>query len=53
MLRALEEVSSDPFLLVSTGGGMYPAPEVGYADDLISLMGSLLGLQDKADMVSA
>ena len=32
---------------------MYPVPEVGYADDLISLMGSLLGLQDKADMVSA
>ena len=53
LLRALKEVSSDPFLLVSTGGGMYPAPEVGYADDLISLMGSLLGLQAKADMVSA
>ena len=53
LLRALEEVKSEPFLLDCTGGGMYPAPEVGYADDLISLMGSLLGLQDKADMVSA
>ena len=36
LLRALEEVASDPFLLESTGGGMYPAPEVGYDDDLIS-----------------
>ena len=53
LLRALEEVKSEPFLLDCTGGGMYPTPEVGYADDLISLMGSLLGLQDKADMVSA
>ena len=53
LLRALEEVKSEPFLLDCTGGGMHPAPEVGYADDLISLMGSLLGLQDKADMVSA
>ena len=53
LLRALEEVASDPFLLVSSGGRMHPAPEVGYADDLISLMGSLLGLQDKADMVPA
>ena len=53
ILRALEEDTSDPFLLESTGGGMYPAPEVGYADDLITLMGSLLGLQGKADMVSA
>ena len=31
---------------------MYPAPEVGYADDQISLMDSFLGLQDKADIVS-
>ena len=53
LLRALEAVTSDSFLLESTGGGMYPVPEVGYADDLISLMGSLLGLQDKADMISA
>ena len=36
LLRALEEVKSEPFLLDCTGGGMYPAPEVGYADDLIS-----------------
>ena len=53
LLRALEEVSSDPFLLDSTGGRMYPVPEFGYVGDLISLTGSLLGLQDKADMVSA
>ena len=53
LLRALEEVSSDPFLLDSTSGGTYPVPEVGYADDLIALMSSLLGLQDKADMVLA
>ena len=32
---------------------MYPAPGVGYTNDLISLIGSLLGLQDKADSVSA
>ena len=29
----------DPFMLESAGGDMYPAPEIGYADDLISLMG--------------
>ena len=30
LLRALEEVASNLFLLESSGGGMYPAPEVGW-----------------------
>ena len=47
LLRTSEEVTSDPFLLESTGGGMYPAPEVGYVDDLISLLGSLWGYRIK------
>ena len=40
------------FRLTKPSGVLYSAPDVAYADDLISFAASLLGIQRKADMVS-
>ena len=53
ILRALEQVDTDPFLLIDDKGGTRPAPDVSYADDLVSVAATRRGLQAKADIVSA
>ena len=52
ILRALEQVDMDPFLLVEDKGSTRPAPDASYADDLVSLAATRRGLQAKADIVS-
>ena len=47
ILRALEQVDVDPFLLVDDKGGTRPAPDVSYADDLVSVAATRKGLQAK------
>ena len=41
ILRALEASTDDPFMLLSPDGADDPAPEIAYADDLVSLSASL------------
>ena len=53
VLCALSRVeSAGLFPLVRAGGVQYAAPDVAYADDLLSFAASLEGLQAKADMIS-
>ena len=53
LLCAMSRVSSEGlFRLNKPSGEAYAAPDVAYADDLISFAASLLGLQRKVDMVS-
>jgi hypothetical protein len=56
LLRALEEANRHPFYVrtcTPTGNGLDVAPDIAYADDLISLTSRLEGLQYKADIVCA
>ena len=53
LLCALSSVSSDQFYISSSTGHLSPASDIAYADDLLSGMASLTGLQLKADIVSA
>ena len=53
LLCALSSVSSDHFYISSSTGHLSPASDIAYADDLLSGMASLTGLQLKADIVSA
>ena len=53
LLCALSSVSDDQFFLLSPAGYLSPAPDIAYADDLLSGMSSVSGLQRKADIVSA
>jgi len=48
----LDRPESDPFPLHGPTGAL-DAPDIAYADDLLSFSGSLPGLQRKADLVSA
>ena len=53
LLCAMSKVDADGlFRLNKPSGTPYSAPDVAYADDLISFAASLLGIQRKADMVS-
>ena len=51
LLTALGEVGSD-FKVQDLNGRTYAARDVAYADDLISVMATLAGLQRKADIIS-
>ena len=53
ILRALEQVDTDPFLLIDDKGGTRPAPDASYVDNLVSLAATRQGLQAKAGIVSA
>ena len=53
ILRALEQVDTDPFLLVDDKRGAMPAPYASRVDDLVSLAATRRGIQAKADIVSA
>ena len=53
LLTALSrDPSPTPFQLYDPSGSSYAAPEVSFADDLVSIAAALLGLQRKADIVS-
>ena len=53
LLTALSrDPSPTPFQLYDPLGSPYAAPEVSFADDLVSIAAALLGLQRKADVVS-
>jgi len=53
LLCALSSVSSNHFYIASSSGRLSLASDIAYADDLLSGMASLTGLQLKADIVSA
>ena len=53
ILRTLEQVDTDPFLLNDDQGCTRPAPDASYADNLVYLAATRQGLQAKADIVSA
>jgi len=53
LLCALSSVHTDAFYLLDSSGHLSPARDISYADDLLSGMSSLSGLQLKADIVSA
>ena len=48
ILRALEQVDPDLFLLIDDKGGTRPAPDVSNADDLVSVAATHRRLQAKA-----
>ena len=53
VLCALEAVNKRPsYTMVRQGGIRFSAPEVAYADDLLSFASSRQGLQDKSVMMS-
>ena len=53
VLAALDLEEEGTLMIEDAKNQAYKAPDVGYADDLVSNMGSLKGLQAKADLISA
>jgi hypothetical protein len=53
LLCALDTVDEGLFYVLSPDGILTPASDIAYADDLLSGMSTLKGLQLKADIVSA
>ena len=52
LLRALATIHSDGFSLRTDTGEAYLAPDMAYADDMVSCAKTAAGLQAKADVVS-
>ena len=53
LLCAVDSVKAEQFYILRSSGDLTPAADIAYADDLLSRMSSLSGLQLKADIVSA
>ena len=53
LLSALAEHKDGPFFFQDHNGRNHTTPDVGYADDVISLQGTVSALQGKADIISA
>jgi ribonuclease HI len=53
LLCALSSVKEDRFYTLDSSGILSPALDIAYADDLLSGMSSLEGIQEKAKIVSA
>jgi ribonuclease HI len=53
LLCALSTVKDNRFYTHGSSDRLYPVPDIAYADDLLSGMSTLIGLQEKAKIVSA
>jgi ribonuclease HI len=53
LLCALSSVEGDRFYIHGSSERIYPSQDIAYADDLLSGMSSIEGLQEKAKIVSA
>ena len=53
LLSALADLDIGPFFFQDHNGNNHVTPDIGYADDVISLQGNTAALQAKADIISA
>ena len=53
LLCALADIKEGPFYFQDHLGSNHVTPDVGYADDVISIQGNTAALQAKADVISA